>query len=81
MRYRDPDCTCEIEYPGAHRRWCDHCRTEGPLPGSLADPEWEQRSNDPAVLQEAHQRIADTHPDLAHRLLIALDHLNLAQPD
>lgn len=76
MRYRDPDCECEIEYPGARRLWCEHCRTEGPLPGSLADPNWEQRCNDPAVWQEAHGRIADTHPELAHRLLLAMDHLN-----
>lgn len=38
MADRDPDCTCEIEYPCARRVWCDHCLTDGPLPGSLADP-------------------------------------------
>ena len=38
-RPRDPDCTCGIEFPGARRIWCDHCLTDGPLPGSLADPE------------------------------------------
>lgn len=46
---RDPDCTCEIEYPGARRIWCEHCLTDGPLPGSLADPaavEAEQEAGD-----------------------------------
>ena len=36
---RDPDCSCEIEYPGPRRIWCEHCTTDGPLPGSLADPD------------------------------------------
>lgn len=40
MAQRDPDCTCEIEFPGARRIWCDHCLTDGPLPGSLADPNY-----------------------------------------
>jgi hypothetical protein len=40
MPQRDPDCTCEIEFPGARRIWCDHCLTDGPLPGSLADPNY-----------------------------------------
>lgn len=79
MRYRDPDCECEVEYPGARRIVCEHCRTDGPLPGSLADPDWEQRSDDPAALREAYERVADTHPELAHTLLVAMDHLNWAQ--
>lgn len=37
-RPRDPDCTCEIALPGYHRLWCEHCLTDGPLPGSLSDP-------------------------------------------
>ena len=37
-RPRDPDCTCEVELPGARRIWCEHCLTDGPLPGSLSDP-------------------------------------------
>lgn len=37
-RPRDPDCTCRIELPAMRRIWCDHCRIEGPMPGSLADP-------------------------------------------
>jgi hypothetical protein len=43
---RDPDCTCEIEYPGARRIWCNHCLTDGPLPGSLADPDAETEDSD-----------------------------------
>lgn len=37
-RPRDPDCECEVEFPGGRRIWCEHCLTDGPLPGSLADP-------------------------------------------
>ncbi|MGW7726225.1 hypothetical protein ACWGJ6_23185 [Streptomyces canus] len=70
VRYRDPECECEVEYPGARRLWCEHCRTDGPLPGSLADPKWEQRHNDPAVLREAAERLGDGDP-LAERLLTA----------
>ncbi|MFI0233150.1 hypothetical protein [Streptomyces sp. NPDC017086] len=62
MRYRDPECDCEIEYPGGRRLLCDHCRTIGPLPGSLADPDWEQRHTDPAVLREAADQLADRVP-------------------
>jgi hypothetical protein len=76
MRFRDPDCTCEIAYPGARRIWCEHCLTDGPLPGSLADPEWERRHNDPAVLCEAYERVRDVHPDLADQLLRAADLLD-----
>lgn len=36
---RDPDCTCQLELPSFFRVWCDHCRTDGPLPGSSSDPE------------------------------------------
>jgi hypothetical protein len=72
MRYRDPECECEVEYPGAYRRWCEHCRTDGPLPGSLADPEWEQRHQDPVVLREAASRLGVADP-LAERLLAAAD--------
>lgn len=35
-RPRDPDCTCKWS-PTRGRLWCDHCLTDGPLPGSLAD--------------------------------------------
>jgi hypothetical protein len=65
MRYRDPNCECEVEYPGAYRRWCGHCNTDGPVPDSLADPEWEQQRNDPVALLEAAERCAESHPDLA----------------
>lgn len=34
----DPDCECLMEMPSMRRIWCDHCLTDGPLPGSLADP-------------------------------------------
>lgn len=34
---RDPDCTCGWSYH-IGRIWCEHCRTDGPQPGSLADP-------------------------------------------
>lgn len=37
-RPRDPDCTCEMVLPAMRRIWCEHCLTEGPMPGSLADP-------------------------------------------
>ncbi|MFD3568488.1 hypothetical protein [Streptomyces sp. NPDC058667] len=37
-RPRDPDCTC-LWSPAQGRIWCQHCLTDGPLPGSLADPE------------------------------------------
>lgn len=46
-RPRDPNCDCEIEYPGARRIWCDHCLTDGPLPGSLADPSADEPPNPP----------------------------------
>jgi hypothetical protein len=76
MRYRDPECDCEIEYPDGRRLLCDHCRTDGPLPGSLADPDWEQRHNIPAVLIQAYERVTDTHPELAAQLLRAADLLD-----
>ncbi|MER7671261.1 hypothetical protein ABTY61_22730 [Kitasatospora sp. NPDC096128] len=34
---RDPDCTCGWS-PTVGRIWCEHCRTDGPQPGTLADP-------------------------------------------
>lgn len=37
MMERDPDCTCGWS-PVQGRIWCEHCRTVGPKPGSLADP-------------------------------------------
>ncbi|MCX4405924.1 MULTISPECIES: hypothetical protein [unclassified Streptomyces] len=62
MRYRDLDCTCAVELPGGYRRLCQNCRTAGPLPGSLADSDWEQKQNDPAVLREAADRLAARVP-------------------
>jgi hypothetical protein len=79
VRYSDPDCGCQIEYPGAYRRWCEHCRTEGPLPGSLADPEWETRRHDPAVLREAASRLDQSDPSKAEFLRIAADEID-AEP-
>ena len=76
MRYRDPDCTCKMEYPGARRLLCEHCRTAGPLPGSLADPDWEQRHNDPAVWIQAYERVRESHPVLADQLLRAAELLD-----
>ncbi|MFB7906521.1 hypothetical protein ACFC1T_08860 [Kitasatospora sp. NPDC056076] len=35
--FYDPDCTCSFWEP-IGRIWCAHCRTDGPLPGSFADP-------------------------------------------
>jgi hypothetical protein len=35
---RDPDCECQMELPSMRRIWCDHCLTDGPKPGTLADP-------------------------------------------
>lgn len=35
---RDPDCTCGW-HPEWGRIWCEHCRTDGPKPGTLADPD------------------------------------------
>ena len=78
MRYRDPECDCEVEYPGALRLWCEHCRTDGPLPGSLADPDWEQKQDDPAVLREAADRLAYDHPEQAESLRTAADYLTAA---
>jgi hypothetical protein len=75
MRYRDPNCECEVEYPGAYRRWCENCRSEGPLPGSLADPQWEQRHTDPAVLREAADRLNHDHPEQADSLRREADRL------
>lgn len=34
---RDPDCTCGWSIHTG-RIWCEHCRTDGPQPGTLADP-------------------------------------------
>jgi hypothetical protein len=79
MRYRDPDCECEVEYPGARRIVCEHCRTDGPLPGSLADPNWEQRSSDPAVLREAADRLTYDHPEQAESLRTTADYLLAAK--
>lgn len=42
-RPRDPNCTCGMAHPDGRRIWCDHCCTEGPLPGSLADPRTDER--------------------------------------
>lgn len=75
MRYRDPECDCEIEYPGARRLWCEHCRTDGPLPGSLADPDWEQRHADPSVLREAAERLDDGYPEQANVLRLEAERL------
>jgi len=61
-RYRDPDCTCGMEYPGGLRRWCQNCRLVGPLPGSLADPDWEQKQDDPAALRKAADRLVARVP-------------------
>lgn len=36
-RPRDPDCACKWS-PVQGRIWCQHCLTDGPLRGSLADP-------------------------------------------
>lgn len=35
---RDPDCTC-LWSPQHGRIRCEHCRTDGPQPGTLADPD------------------------------------------
>lgn len=76
MRYRDPNCECEMEYPGAYRRWCENCRTDGPLPGSFADPEWEQRHTDPAVLRQAANRLNEDYPEQADSLRQEADRLD-----
>jgi hypothetical protein len=34
---RDPDCSCGWSLQ-LGRIWCEHCRTGGPQPGTLADP-------------------------------------------
>lgn len=57
--YRDPYCGCEIEYPSGLRLLCDHCKIDGPLPGSYADPDHERNRNDLKALREAARRLAD----------------------
>lgn len=73
MRYRDPYCECEMKYPGAYRIWCEHCRNDGPLPGSLADPDWEQHQNDPTALREAANRLDNDCPEKAAALRTEAD--------
>jgi hypothetical protein len=67
-KYRDPNCECQVTFPEARRIWCDSCSADGPLPGSLADPDWEAKSEDPKVLREAARRIEDDFPEKARDL-------------
>ncbi|WP_197362157.1 hypothetical protein, partial [Streptomyces clavuligerus] len=62
LRYPDPDCTCTSEHPARRHNLCESCRIFGPLPGSLADPDWETTHRDPAVLRRAADRLADRVP-------------------
>jgi hypothetical protein len=75
VRFRDPDCTCGWSIT-CDRIWCEHCATIGPLPGSLADPDWEQRHDNPAVLVQAYKRVVASHPELADQLLRAAELLD-----